>query len=333
MFAVDPSLKMKVGAIGRGAFLKADGSLNKRLVYATLHNAHADTEIAKTLADGAGSNGGVCHYVQAIGQDLSGAGQGAPNTRTARVQSWESAAAAAVAKRVDYTALACIPALRVSMSPAELADTDLVLVTSLTTAQKQLALCMPLAAVIPPKPRAYFARLAADATGEQVQGFLSSTFEDLAKKFDCEALREAIPLVVTEELSAHMTESALNSIGTCRGAVTTAYLWSKKEDMPFCCLTPAFRSELQGFGLPVPDVSTAAPIQHAERRPVPPASPEPSPPTTLLAKLEFNATLARLSDVKEPYTAEEASTLVAEMDRAIMAANGAARPRCPLPLC
>jgi hypothetical protein len=249
------------------------------------------------------------------------------------VQSWESAAAAAVAKRVDYTALACIPALRVSMSPAELADTDLVLVTSLTTAQKQLALCMPLAAVIPPKPRAYFARLAADATGEQVQGFLSSTFEDLAKKFDCEALREAIPLVVTEELSAHMTESALNSIGTCRGAVTTAYLWSKKEDRPFFCLTPAFRSELQGFGLPVPDVSTAAPIQHAERRPVPPASPEPSPPTTLLAKLEFNATLARLSDVKEPYTAEEASTLVAEMDRAIMAAKGAARPRCPLPLC
>jgi hypothetical protein len=333
MLKVDESLRRAVGEIGGGAFLTADGRLSKSRIYATLHTAQAVREIAKTTADGAHINGGVCFFAKAIKDDMSAAGEGAPNTRTACVESWEGTAASAIATRVDACALACLPVLRRRMSANELDDTRLVLVTSVTTTKEQLALSIPLADVIPPKPSAYAPRLAADATGKRVQGFLSSMFAKLADEFDCPALRKAIPLVVTEELSAHVTETALNTNGIGRGVVTTGYLWSAAEGRPFFCLTPEMCTELESFGLAVPHLAPAAPIQGAPRRPGRHALPEPEEPTTFLEKLIFNRTLAELSGVKEPYTAEEARTLVAEMDGAIQAAKGAARPRCPLPLC
>ena len=94
--------------------------------------------------------------------------------------------------KLDYIAFGCLHTLRRRMSPEELDDTRLVLVTTVTTAREQLALSMRLADVIPLKPHAYAPRLAADATGKHVQGLLSSTFANLAEAYDCQALREAM---------------------------------------------------------------------------------------------------------------------------------------------
>jgi hypothetical protein len=326
MLAADPSLEGRLGQIGSGAFLTSDGRLNKKLIYETLHSLPADAKIAQVFAEGAGSSGGVCGYVRSIQSDLSDAGSGAPNTRSRCLGTWDDAAEFAIAVRQDYITLACLPALRVRMSQEQLDDTDLIVVATVTTAKKQIALRMSLGDVIPLAPRAHVPKLVGDATAQHVQHFLSSTFAQLASDHDCKELQKAIPRVITEELSSHMIETALQGIGTSRGVVVTAFLGSKGEARPFACLTPRRTGEMRGFGLPVPDLPPAAANDRgADRRSDCPGrhvAPKPVEPRCLLEKLKFNLHLASLSGVAPQYTNEEASTLVAAIDSAIHAANG-----------
>ncbi len=138
MLAADLNLEEQLGKIGSGAFLNSDGELNKTLIYKTLHSLPADARIAQMFANGAGRSGGVCGYVRSIQSDISVAGNGAPNTRSRCLDTWDDSAEFAIDVRWDYITLACLPALRVRMSQEQLADTDFIVVATVTTRRCQV---------------------------------------------------------------------------------------------------------------------------------------------------------------------------------------------------